>query len=219
MSDIRTQTGKAGREATASAADAANTAANASAFAARRGAETVEKSGSMARETILQGAEAAAELTRQAAQAGTETLRRSTEAVADTQRQIAQETAERLEDVSRTVAETARGTAEDIRTLIALPAVADRGLRELKDSVTGLVEGIVQTNLRATEELFRLANPIALIELQNRYVRDYMNLVMEGSAAIVRALRQTADQTLPSLEQHLRQRRQAQAHEHRAAAE
>jgi hypothetical protein len=217
MSEIRAQTGKAGRQGISSATEAANTAANASVSSAQHGAETAEKNSRAVSETIRQHGQVTAEIALQAAQAGAERLRGSTDAVADMQRRIAQETAERLEDVTRAVSETARGTAEDIRILIALPSVAERGLRDLNDSVTGWVEGIVRTNLRATEELFRLTNPVALVEVQNRVVRDYVSLVMESSAAIVRAFRQTVDQTLPSLEQHLRQRQRA--HEYRSTAE
>ena len=75
--------------------------------------------------------------------------------------------------------------------------------------MVGLVEGVVQTNLRATEELLRLTNPSAVLELQQRFVRDYMSALLEGSVEIVRAVRQTAEQTLPPLEQHLRQRQRA----------
>ena len=123
--------------------------------------------------------------------------------------------------MTRTVAATAQGTAEDMRTLMALPAVADRGLQDLHRGLTGLIEGVVQTNLRATQELFRLSSPAAFVELQQRFVRDYMSALMEGSAAFVRAVRQTADQTLPPLEAHLRERSQGaeKAGRYQAAAE
>ena len=35
----------------------------------------------------------------------------------------------------------------------------------------GLFEGVVQTNLRAAQELFRLANPAPIVELQQRFAR------------------------------------------------
>jgi hypothetical protein len=45
--------------------------------------------------------------------------------------------------------------------------------------------------------------------VQQRFVREYMNAVMEGGAAMARAVRQTVDETLPPFEQHLRERRQS----------
>jgi len=75
--------------------------------------------------------------------------------------------------------------------------------------MAGLVEGVVQTNLRATQELFRLTNPTAIIEMQQRFARDYMDTVMQGTATLVRAVRRTADETLHPLEAQVAQRRQA----------
>ncbi len=201
MSEARTQNGKITREA--------NSAAQATTSAAERGAKAAEHSGRATAEALRQSAHTATETGRRAVESGTETLRRSTEAIAGSHRQIAEEAAERLHQASRTAAETARGTAEDVRALMSLPSAADRGYQDLQQSMTGLVEGVVQANLRATEELVRLTSPTAFMELQQRFVRDYMNALMEGSAAVARAVRQTVDQTLPPLEQHLRQRRQA----------
>jgi hypothetical protein len=42
------------------------------------------------------------------------------------------------------------------------------GLQDLQRGVTGLIEGIIHTNLRATQELLRLANPGVYVELQHR---------------------------------------------------
>jgi len=75
--------------------------------------------------------------------------------------------------------------------------------------VAGLVEGVVQTNLRATQELFRLANPVAVIELQQRFAREYLDTVMQNTVTLVRAVRRTADETLHPLEMQLQQRRKA----------
>lgn len=169
----------------------------------------MQQNAQAASEALRQGGHAAAEVARRAGEAGAETLRRSAGAVAESQRQIAQDAAERFQGVTRAVTETAQGTAEDFRTLLTLPSVADRGLQELHHGVNTLVEGVVQTNLRATQEIFRLANPAPFVELQQRYVREYVSAVLEGSAAIVRAVRQTAEQTLPPLEQHLRERQRA----------
>ena len=123
------------------------------------------------------------------------TFRRSTEAVAKLQRQMAQDAAERLNVVSRGVAEATRETTEDIRTLMPLPSVADRGMRDLQQLAPGLVNiFIVQTNLRATEELVQLLpNPISFLEDTAAVRRGRMNVVMEGSAAFARAMRRTID--------------------------
>ena len=78
----------------------------------------------------------------------------------------------------------------------------------LQQGVTGLVEGVVQTNLRAAQELFRLANPAPLVELQQRFAREYTDMLLRNSATLVRAMRRTADETLRPPEQQIAQQRE-----------
>ena len=87
-----------------------------------------------------------------------------------------------------------------------LPRAAEGGLRDTQQAVAGLVEGVVQTNLRVTQELFRLSNPAAMVELQQRFVREYLDTLMSGTATLVRAVRRTADETLRPLEEQVQQR-------------
>ena len=79
------------------------------------------------------------------------------------------------------------------------------GLRDLQQGMTGLFEGVVQTNLRVAQELFRLANPAPIVELQQRFVREYTDTLVQNSATLVRAVRRTADETLRPLEEQIRQ--------------
>lgn len=80
----------------------------------------------------------------------------------------------------------------------------------MQQGVAGLVKGVVETNLRAAQEVFRLTNPMAVIELQQHFVRDYLDTLMQGTATLVRAVRRTADETLRPLEEQVQQRQQAQ---------
>ena len=109
--------------------------------------------------------------------------------------------------MSRKVAEAARGTTENMRQLMALPNAAEGGLRDFQQGVTSLVEGVVQTNLRAAQELFRLANPAPIVELQQRFAREYTDTLVRNSATLVRAVRRTADETLRPLEEQIAQQR------------
>src|SRR5215218_8764660 len=186
--------------------------------AVRRSAEAVQQSGRATSEALRQNAEAGADVARRGTEAGADaarrladgandTARRSAQAVAEAQRQIAQDAAQRFEEVSRKVAEAARGTTENMRQLMALPNAAEGGLRDLQQGVTGLFAAVVQTNLRAAQELFRLANPAPLVELQQRFAREYTDALVRNSATLVRAMRRTADETLRPLEQQLAQQR------------
>src|SRR5215217_6440755 len=186
--------------------------------AVRRGAEDLQQGGRAAADALRQGAEVNADVARRGSEAGSEamrragdmasdTARRNTQAVVESQRQIAQDAAQRFEEVSRKVAEATKGTTENVRQLMALPNAAQGGLRDLQQGVTGLVEGVVQTNLRAAQELFRLANPAPIVELQQRFAREYTDTLLRNSAVLVRAVRRTADETLRPLEQQIQQQR------------
>src|SRR3954452_25171090 len=52
-------------------------------------------------------------------------------------------------------------------------------------------------------------NPSAFVELQQRFVREYLDVLLQGTATVVRATRRTADETLHPLEQQIAERRQA----------
>ncbi len=197
--------------------------------AVRQGATAVQQSGHVTTDAVRRGVEASAEITRQSTQAGieatrraretaNETVRRSTQVMAEGQRQIAQEAAQTIQEVSRKVAQVAQGTSEEVRRLATLPHAAQGGLRDLQQGMAGLIEGVVQTNLRATQELLRLTNPTAIIELQQRFAREYLDTVMQNTVTLVRAVRRTADETLPPLEAQIEQRQQAHR-SYRTAAE
>jgi hypothetical protein len=186
--------------------------------AIRRSAEDLQQGGRAAGDALRQGAEVNADVARRGSEAGaeamsrmgnaaSETTRRSAQAVVESQRQIAQDAAQRFEEVSRKVAEATKGTTENLRQLMALPNAAEGGLRDLQQGVTSLAEGVVQTNLRAAQELFRLANPAPFVELQQRFAREYTDTLVRNGATLVRAVRRTADETLRPLEQQIQQQR------------
>ncbi len=207
-----------------------NQRANADA-ATRRSADAMQQGGHATADALRQNAEAGADMARRGTEAGAENVRRGAElandtarrgaqAVVESQRQIAQDAAQRFEEVSRKMADAARGTTENVRQLMSLPNAAEGGLRDMQQGVTGLVEGMVQTNLRAAQELFRLANPAPLVELQQRFAREYTDTLLRNSATLVRAMRRTADETLRPLEQQIeRQQREQGGQRFQTAAE
>ena len=223
MSDSRKQDTKPDEQAARSSVQAGSDAARQGAEAAQQGgraaSEALRRGGEFTAAATRHGAEAGAETARRAGDAASEMVRRGGQDVAESQRQFVQDAAERFEEVSRKVAQAVQGTTEDVRTLMALPNAAQGGLQDLQESVTGLVEGVVQTNLRATQELFRLANPSAVVELQQRFVREYVDVLMQSSATLIRAVRRTADQTLGPIEEQIEQRRQARRGEQHRRSE
>ncbi len=111
------------------------------------------------------------------------------------------------------MAEAAPGAAEKAQRLTA-PANPDgRGPRDPQQGVTGLFEGVVQTNLRVVQELFRLSDPAPIIELQQRFARDYTDALLRNSATLVRAVRRTADETLRPIEEQIGRQQREQANQ------
>ena len=94
-----------------------------------------------------------------------------------------------------------------------IASAAEGGLRDLQQGVTGLFEGVVQTNLRVAQELFRLANPAPLVELQQRFAREYTDTMLRNGATLIRAMRRTADETLRPLEQQIERQQREQANQ------
>ena len=195
------------------AANAAKDSLRANADAAvRKTAEAVQQGGRSTGDALRQGAEVTADATRSGGEAGAEavrrtadaageTLRRNTQAVADSQRQIVQDAAQKFEEVSRKMAEAAQGTTENVRKLMALPNAAEGGLRDLQQSMAGLVEGVVRSNLHMAQELFRQDDPASVAALQQRFMREYVGALLQGSAALAHAVRRIADETPRPLEE------------------
>lgn len=170
-------------------------------------------------EAVRHDGEAAAEAFEHVGDTAGEAWRRSAEDLAGLQREFLQGAVQRFEEVSRRVAEAAQGTTEDVRALMVLPCAANDGLQDVQQSVTGLVGDMVRINLRATQDLFQLASPGALVELQQRFAREYVDTLMQGAATLVRAVQRTADEALRLLEQQIEQRRRQSNQRFRHAAE
>jgi hypothetical protein len=188
--------------------DHASAAAREAAEAVHQGIQALQRGGYANSEALRQASAETAEATQRGGEAASETMRRNAQAFAESQREFLQKSVQQFEAVSRKVANAAQGNTENLRTLMTLPNTAQGGLRDLQQSMASLVEGVMRTNVRAAQELFRLTNPSALVELQQRFVREYLDALLQGTANLVRASRRTADETLRPLEQQIEQRRQ-----------
>jgi CBS domain-containing protein len=151
--------------------------------------------------------EAGAEAVRQTGEFAAEATQRGTQQVAEAQQRLVEDTAHQFQETGQRLAQAVQQTAEDLRSLLPRPDSAAEGLRELQQALAGLVEGATRTNLRLAQELVRLANPGAILELQQRFAREYLGTLAEGQAGLLRATRHSAEQALRPLERQLEQRR------------
>ena len=73
------------------------------------------------------------------------------------------------------------------------------GLADLQASMSGLLEGVIRTNLRLAQEIFMAQTPRAFAELQQRFLLEYFNAFQQGAAALMRVTTQTADRNSAQL--------------------
>ena len=173
--------------------------------AARRSgaASTAQAAG----DALRRGGEAGAEMVRRTEGLAAEAVQRGTQQVAEAQQRLVEDTAHQFQETGQRLAQAVQQTAEDLRSLLPRPDSAAEGLRELQQALAGLVEGATRTNLRLAQELVRLANPGVVLELQQRFAREYLGTLAEGQAGLLRATRHSAEQALRPLERQLEQRR------------
>jgi hypothetical protein len=68
-------------------------------------------------------------------------------------------------------------------------------LGDLHQGLAGLVNGVIETNIRTTQEMLRVTSHDEFVELQRRFFREYMAVLLCGSAQILDTIRRTAGQT------------------------
>jgi CBS domain-containing protein len=129
--------------------------------------------------------------------------------MAEGQRQLLEDVAERYEAVARRMAQTMQENAAGLRTLMLPFGTAAQSLQDLQEGMTGLVNGVVQSNVHATQRLLRLADPASVYDLQSRFVREYLDTLLQGTSAFIRVARQTAEQTLGPIEARIEERQQS----------
>lgn len=98
------------------------------------------------------------------------------------QREFVHDAAGRFEEAGRALAQSA---GEKMHTMIMFPG--SEGLQDMQASMTGLIEGVVRTNLRLAQEIFMVQSPRAFLELQQRFMQEYFQAFQQGTEALIRA--------------------------------
>lgn len=178
----------------------------------RAGMAAVRQSGEASAQT--------AEAVKTTAEVTGETAQRGMRQLAEGQRALMEAAAGRFETLSRRMAAAAAEMTEDMRSFMLVPPAPVTDLRHLQDGMSGLMRGVVQTNLKMAQELMRVGDPLALFELQQRMGREYLGALMQGTGAFIRVARQATEQTLRPMEERIEQgcRRMNGGEQQRAAA-
>jgi CBS domain-containing protein len=169
---------------------------------AEKGAEALQQGARSVAETLQQSGEVGAQTAVHFGEAADATIRRGSASVASAQQELVQDVARQFEQTIVKWSEMLQNSSHQWRTFMQVPTAASGGMQDLQRSVSATVERVVQTNLQATQQLFRLNNTAGLVELQQRFTGEYLNALMEGTCNIVRTLQHSAEQTLRPLEQN-----------------
>ena len=170
----------------------------------------VADAGHLATDITERTAVAGAKTIRHLGDTAGETVRRGSQQVAGMQQKFANDVANDFDQGVSRMAQVLHETAQDWRTLMQLPGLGGGRLQDVALSVSNAVERVMEVNLRAIEQLFRMSGPVALLEQQHRFAQQYLHSLLEGSTAVVRSIRQTAEQTLLPLEQRISEREHQQ---------
>jgi CBS domain-containing protein len=180
------------------------------------GAQAGEQGGRAASEALRRTGKVGAEAIRQTSEAAAETTRRGTQLATEAQYRFIDDAANQIREVGLKLAHSMQQSAEDVRLLVPQPALAGDGLRETQQALTTLIEATSRAGVRVAQEVIRLANPSALIGLQQRFVREYLCALAEGQADLLRAARQTTEQALRPIERQLELRRRGRSESERS---
>ncbi|TDG32607.1 hypothetical protein [Paracraurococcus ruber] len=177
-------------------------------------AEVVRRGAAAARgttEALRQAPQVAAEQVRNGQAAVTEAVRATVEAAQQPAVQAAEAVGQANAEMVRRAAETAAkgpdALAQDAQRNAAslwaggfdlwrgLPGAAPMpgGMGEMPQAFAGLFGDLLRNNLRVAQEMLRLTNPVALIELQQRMMRGYVDAVLHSQSMLLGTAQRAAE--------------------------
>lgn len=126
-----------------------------------------------------------------------EMLKENMEVVSEGQREFMTKAAQSFEGAARNLT-GASENGEKIQHLMSVPSVAEGGLQDMQRSLTGLVEGVMRTNLRIAQKVFLVRSPKECIELQQQFVREYLDGLLYGFAMLANVIQRASNDPVPA---------------------
>jgi hypothetical protein len=184
--------GEALRQGADSGAKATDQAGEAAASAMSQGAEAMEAATLSGQRMIAEAARSVVEAAHRTAETQADVARQSGQAGAETVRQAGTDAATE----GRQATQALWDGFEDMWRFMPRPGAMPGVLPDLPQAFTGIMGDMIRTNLRISQELFQLANPVAVVEAQQRLVRGYLDAIMAMQATLLGAARRTGDDVL-----------------------
>lgn len=185
----------------------------------QRGGTAAQQATQASADVPRQAARSTAEVIGRGAEAGAQALHRVNERIEDAtreetplgtewQQRLFRTAAEQWERTAHTMAKAFQHTADDMQALMPAWFRTDgtrESVQEWQQGISGIVRAMIESNVKATQEVFRVADPTPVIRLQRRLARTYVEAVLQGSATLVRTTQLTAERTLRPLEKQIEQ--------------
>lgn len=158
-----------------------------------------------AAETARRGADAGEHVAMRGAEAAGEMAQRTFQSSARGAQSLFESTARHVSEATRQTARSAQQAAEDLEALMLIPSAASGHVQQVQRAMSGMMDRMVQTNMQAGQELLRFANPGTMMQLQQRFMQQYVQGLVEVSAEVLKVSRKVADDVLRPLEERTQQ--------------
>jgi CBS domain-containing protein len=129
---------------------------------------------------------------RRGMKAGVEAARSMAEGMQDQAGRAAQDATKAAGAYGR----TARGAAEQMQSLMNVPAAAVGGLQDISQTWTRVLSRAMEANARFSQDLMRCNTLQDVAELQGRFVNESLAGLRDGSAELVRAAGRLTERAL-----------------------
>jgi hypothetical protein len=126
-----------------------------------------------------------------------EMLKENMEGVSEGQRDFMTKAAQSFEDAACNLTDASEN-GEKIQHLMSVSSFAEGGLQDMQRSLTGLVEGVMRTNLRIAQKVFLVRSPKEYIELQQQFVREYLDGLLYGFAILADVIQRAPNDIVPA---------------------
>ena len=193
--------------------------------AARIGVEAEADALRESGQPIGRGMQEAGRATQRTMDTGGQAVRRGLEEVGQGAQSLAEASADQFARMGEMMADAARDAAENARMMVTFSNFANDGVRGMQEAASNMLQRVVQTNVRAMQELVQQASLGEAASRQQRFIREYLQTMVQGSAEMVRAAQELANEAVRPLEEQARagaersRRRQRQPQHGRTVSE
>jgi hypothetical protein len=123
-----------------------------------------------------------------------EAATRATAEVARHGAEVVEQAGARAQETQRTTRSAWEASQDMLRMLQGQGQGTTSGsLPEMSQAFAELLGEMCRTNLKIGQELFRLANPMALIEMQQKFVRSYLDAIAAGQSLMLGTAQRTTE--------------------------